>query len=197
MNKLDFLAALSDRLQQLPAEERKKHFAYYSELIEDMKEDGMTEEEAVAKLGSPQEIADSILQDQPLQELVKNRVRPKKGWTFLNVMLLILGAPLWLPLLIAFFAVILSVYIVIWTVIAVLFVVVLTIGITGLALFLSALFLIAHSFPLALLALGGAVLLAGLTIPAFIVAVYVAKLLILLTKAIGRWVRSLFVRKEA
>lgn len=51
------------------------------------------------------------------QSLIKAKLKPSrelKGW---EIALLVLGAPLWLPLIIAFAAVLLSVYAVIWSVI--------------------------------------------------------------------------------
>lgn len=57
MTKIEFLAQLEKRLAQLPENERKSRLDYYSELIDDMIEDGLSEEEAVERLGSSEEIA--------------------------------------------------------------------------------------------------------------------------------------------
>ena len=62
MTKADFLQLLERALAQLPEEERRANLEYYSELLDDMLEEGMTEAEATAKLGSPSQIAQSILQ---------------------------------------------------------------------------------------------------------------------------------------
>lgn len=113
MNKSEFLHILRQRLSPLPAEEREQHIAYYEELFSDMLEEGMSEEEAAAHLGDPDAIAEEILAEQPLPRLVKNRVRPSGGWTALSVTLIILGSPVWLPLLIALAAVLLSCFVVI------------------------------------------------------------------------------------
>lgn len=53
MSKADFLRLLERALAQLSEEERQKNLEYYSELLDDMMEEGMTEAEATAKLGSP------------------------------------------------------------------------------------------------------------------------------------------------
>ena len=48
MNKQEFLSALQNALAGLPKKDRQKTLAFYSEMIDDRMEDGMTEEEAVA-----------------------------------------------------------------------------------------------------------------------------------------------------
>lgn len=68
MTKREFLKHLEDAICSLPKAERKRHTDYYSELIDDMVEDGMQEQEAVEKLGDVQQIAAGILQDAPLPQ---------------------------------------------------------------------------------------------------------------------------------
>ena len=192
----EYLSALASGLSQLPEEERKKQISYYEELFADMKEEGLSEEEIAEKLGSPEKAAEEILKEQPLPALIKSRVRPRRGWTVLNVILLILGAPVWLSIGIALLAVILSVYVVIWAVVAVLFCVVLSIllaGILGFILF--AVNLSAAAAP-ALLMLGLGLICLGLIVPALWVAVAATKGICKLTGRIARWIRSLFIRKE-
>ena len=101
MNKSEFLHILRSCLGQLTAEEREQNIAYYEELFSDMLEEGMSEEEAAAHLGDPEQIAREILAEQPLPLLVKSRVRPSGGWTALSITLIVLGSPVWLPLLMA------------------------------------------------------------------------------------------------
>ena len=48
MNKKDFLDALNRRLATLSAQEREKSLLYFSEMIDDRIEEGMSEEEAVS-----------------------------------------------------------------------------------------------------------------------------------------------------
>lgn len=99
MTKADFLQLLERALAQLPEEERRANLEYYSELLDDMLEEGMTEAEATAKLGSPSQIAQSILQEVPLGKLVSTRMKPKSGWTPLAIVLAVVGSPVWVPLL--------------------------------------------------------------------------------------------------
>ena len=52
MTKLQFLLALHDKLTGLPRDEVEERLNFYSEMIEDRMEDGLSEEEAVAAIGS-------------------------------------------------------------------------------------------------------------------------------------------------
>ena len=196
MTMNEYLSALAAGLSQLPEEERKKQIGYYEELFADMREEGLSEEEIAEKLGGPEKAAEEILAEMPLPILIKSRVKPKKGWNVLTVILLILGSPIWLSIAIALLAVILSVYVVIWAVAIVLFAVVLSIlavGIFGIVLFAANVAL--APIP-ALLVLGLGLICLGLTIPAFMGAVAAAKGVCRLTGRIAKWIRSLFIRKE-
>lgn len=195
MTKHEFLEKLRSRLTQLPGDEVEKQLAYYAELIDDMMEDGILEERAVEKLGDVEKIAQTVLQETPLHKLVKSRVKPGGGWTALSIVLLVLGAPVWMPIAVALFAVLLAVYLVIWSVVVVLFAVVLAVALSGLALIV-AIFLFPAMLPLKLFAFGAGIALAGLSILAFFGALAVVKGLLRLTVAIARGIKSLFIRKE-
>ena len=196
MRMNEYLSALAAELSQLPEAERKKQISYYEELFADMKEEGLGEEEIAEKLGSPKKAAEEILAEVPLSMLIKSRVKPKKGWTVLNVILLILGAPVWLPIALALVAVILAIYIVIWSVVVVLFCAVLAIFAAGIfGLFMAVFNLIPASFSV-LLILGVSLICLGLIVPALWVAIAATKGICKLTGRIARWIRSLFIRKE-
>lgn len=117
MNKSEFLLGLTENLMPLPREEIEDRLNYYSEMIDDRMEDGLTEEEAVAELGCVEDIAAQIVSDIPLTKLVKEKIKPKKRLAAWEIILLILGSPVWLSLLIAAVAVLLSLYVVLWSVI--------------------------------------------------------------------------------
>lgn len=196
MNKQQFLDALRRGLSQLPTEEIEKQLAYYSELIDDMVEDGMTEQEAVERLGSVEEIYENILLETPLPLLVKSKARPRGGWTALTVVLVILGFPIWFSIAAALFAVVLSVYAVIWALVIVAFAVVLAIILAVVLFVIFFVRLLFTSLSAALLALGFALGLAGAAMLAGLIAVGCCKLIIRATAAIGRGIKSLFIRKE-
>mgnify|MGYP003308261641 CR=1 FL=1 len=61
MTKSEFLIILEKELKSLTVEERNKTITYYSELISDMIESGLTQEEAVEKLGKAEDIAKEIV----------------------------------------------------------------------------------------------------------------------------------------
>lgn len=63
MNKHEFAAALRRELSALPHDEMTEQLNFYSEMIDDRMEEGMTEEEAVAGIGSVEGIAAVILAD--------------------------------------------------------------------------------------------------------------------------------------
>ena len=52
MNKRDFIESLRAKLLGLPKQEVEERLAFYGEMIEDRKEEGLTEEQAVAAIGS-------------------------------------------------------------------------------------------------------------------------------------------------
>lgn len=117
MNKREFLSKMKDGLSGLPGDGVAEQLEFYSEMIDDRMDDGFTEEQAVADIGPVDAVIARILQEMPLTKLVKEKIRPvRKGGTTQTV-LLVLGAPLWLPLLIAAGAVLFSVYAALWAVI--------------------------------------------------------------------------------
>lgn len=115
MNKQDFLAKLQKGLSHLTEEEREGRLSFYSEMIDDRVEEGLTEEEAVAEIGSIDSvIAQTYTEAEPAPEKtveVSNK-RRMKAW---EIVLLILGSPVWVPLLIAAIAIMLSLYAVLWS----------------------------------------------------------------------------------
>ena len=115
MNKEKFLSALEKGLGGLPREEAAERINFYSEMIDDLVEEGLTEEEAVAKIGSVGDIVTQILTDDAAPVKPK-KARHKPG--ALEITLLVLGSPIWLALLISAFAVVISIYAVLWSLVA-------------------------------------------------------------------------------
>ena len=87
--------------------------------MDDRMEDGIPEETAVCEIGTVDELVSQIIADIPLGKLVKEKITPKKKLKAWEIVLLVLGSPIWLSLLIAALAVILSLYVVLWSVIIV------------------------------------------------------------------------------
>ena len=110
MTKKQFLDRLGKSLNGLPQEDISERLTFYGEMIDDRAEEGLTEEEAVAGIGSVEEITAQILEETPFARLVKERVKPKRRMTAWEIVLLAVGSPVWLSLLIALLAVVLSLY---------------------------------------------------------------------------------------
>lgn len=198
MKKNEFLAELRERLTGLSETDMNQSLDYYAEMIEDRMEDGLSEEEAVSAIGTPGEIANEILGEMPLAKLVKARVKPKGQMAAWEIVLLILGSPVWLSLLIALFAVVFSLYIAFWTVIISLWATVLALGSAALAGVCTLFIAIAGGHAWAGIALFGAGLfLAGLTIFAYHGCLYATKGICVLGKKMFRLVKGCFIRKEA
>ena len=119
MNKQEFLEKLEKSLRGLPPEDIAERIGFYNEIIEDKIEEGLTEEQAVATVGSPETIAAQILADTPLSRLAKEKIKSKKHKLgTVEIILLVLGSPIWLSLLLSAFAVALSVYVTLWALVA-------------------------------------------------------------------------------
>ncbi|SDN47429.1 DUF1700 domain-containing protein [Acetanaerobacterium elongatum] len=196
MNKAEFITCLSGRLGTLPQSEIEKSVSYYTEMIDDRVEDGMDEEAAVTALGNIDDIVREAMLDLPLPTLMKAKMKPKQGLKAWEIVLIILGFPLWLPLLMAFFMVILSVYIAIWSVIISLYAGVLSLFVGGIAGFLGSFFAMAQNLPSGLTLLGGSLVCLGLGIPAFVGVQKLAVWLVHLTGRFLRFVKSLFIKVE-
>ncbi|MCR5173544.1 MAG: DUF1700 domain-containing protein [Oscillospiraceae bacterium] len=196
MTKQEFLDRLRRSLAGLPLEDAEERLAFYDEMIDDRMEEGLAEEEAVSSFGTPEEIADQILSEIPLSRLVRERVKPKRALRAWEIVLLVLGFPVWFPILISLCIIALSVYVVLWSVIVSLYAVDLALAVSavgGIALAVRALL---QGQPAQAAALVGASLLcAGLAILLFLGCVKATKGAVILTKRIGRWIKSLFVRK--
>ncbi|MBO5975599.1 MAG: DUF1700 domain-containing protein [Oscillospiraceae bacterium] len=111
MTKEKFIELLRKGLSPLPKEEREERLTFYSEMIDDRMEEGVGEEEAVALVGSVEEIARQILAESNIEPKAKSR-RNFRAW---EIVLLVLGSPLWIALLGAVFAVVLAVLAVLWS----------------------------------------------------------------------------------
>lgn len=71
MNKKTFLNTLKKHLKKLTSSEIKKHINYYDELLSDMMENGLSEAEAVAKIGTPKQIAQELLENAAPEDFKK------------------------------------------------------------------------------------------------------------------------------
>lgn len=110
MNRAEFIEVLRKELVSLKKAERDKFINYYEEIINDYIENGLTEEEVIEKVGNPKIIAKNILNEQGNVEFEAPSINSK----IINIILLILGFPLWGSLLFAGLMLILSGLIIVW-----------------------------------------------------------------------------------
>ena len=179
MKKDEFLQKLKDEISIYPYEETKKSLEYYEEMINDRLEEGMTEDEAVASLGSVEDIAEQIKCELPITTIVKQKAYEKtKGekipsWV---IILLILGCPLWISLIFSIGATILAIYVSIWSVALVLWVIDFVVGIISVISFFSVfVMLIRGSIASSVIFLGLSILCAGLAIFLYLASFFVSK----------------------
>ena len=200
MNKTEFLDELRACLAGLPGEDIARSLDYYTEAIADRVEDGMTEEEATAELGAPNEIAERILSEIPLTRLVKNKLKPRRKMSSRTVILLIIGSPIWASLAIAALAVLFTVFAVLWAVgTAVLYSSTLALAVGGLGGGICYLISYAMVGNIAggIALLGAGILCAGLSILLLLVSNRYLRFLLWFSRKSFLWIKSLFVRKEA
>lgn len=101
MNKTAFLAAVRDALRGLSAADIKGHIDFLSEMIDDRTEEGFSEAEAVAAMGTPEEMAAGIIAETPISALVRECVSPSGGRATWRTVLLFATSPIWASLLLA------------------------------------------------------------------------------------------------
>lgn len=118
MTKKEYLDALEESLKRLPKEEARKSVSYYAEMIDDRIEDGMSEEDAVSAMEAPDAAAERILYETPLKVLAQSRRESRAPRTTLTTVLLIVGSPVWLPVLCALLSVLVAVYAALWAALA-------------------------------------------------------------------------------
>ena len=198
MDKSQFLSELRDRLAGLPGEDIERSMDYYSEMIDDRMEEGLSEEEAVRAMGSLEEVVAQILTETSLPKLVKARVKHKqsvlRAW---EIILLILGSPVWLPLCIAALVIFLAIYLVIWSVILTLYAVDFSVAASGIAGFLGAFVLFFHGrLAQGSFLLGSGLACAGLAVLMFFGFNIIAKGVLILSKKIILGIKSCFIRKK-
>ncbi|MCH5279697.1 MAG: DUF1700 domain-containing protein [Christensenellaceae bacterium] len=196
MNKHEFLSILRDRLSGLPKEDIERSLDYYSEIIDDHIEDGLTEEEAVKKVGSIDEIISQIFMETPLTRIVNAKVKQKRSLRAWEIILLILGSPVWLPLVISAAVIVLSIYIVLWSIIVSLYGVVISIAATAVSgIFGGFALLIAGNSASGALLMGIGLICVGAAILLLLGFNRIAKGIFLLGKKLLFGIKNCFVRK--
>ncbi len=198
MNKQEFIASLQTKLSGLPEKDVQERLSFYDEMIDDRMEDGLSEEEAVHDMGSADEIAAQIIAETPLIKLVKDKMKPKRKIQIWELILLILGFPIWGSLLISAFAVIISVYASIWALVIsfwAIFVSTIACAVCGIGIGVG--FAFSGNALTGTAIIGTGLVCAGLSIFLFFGCQAATKGTALLAKKIVLMIKNCFIKKEA
>lgn len=198
MSKQEFLVRLRKGLSGLPQDDIEERLMFYSEMIEDQMEEGLSEEEAVSAVGSVDEIAAQVVADIPLAKIAKERIKPKRRLSAGEIVLLALGSPIWLSLGIAAFAVILSLYISLWAVIISLWAVFASLAVCFIGGVLACIvFTVGGNGASGIAMLAAGIVCAGLSIFMFYGCKAATTGTLLLTKKMTIYIKNCFIKKEA
>ena len=197
MTKNQFLIELQCRLYGLPQDDIAERLSFYGELIDDCMEEGLTEEEAVAGIGSVDEIVNQIVAEVPLTRLVKERITPKRSLRAWEIVLIVLGFPLWFSLLLAAGSVLLALYVCAWAVIISLWATEAALAVSALACIAWAVLCIVRgNLLLSVFSLGAGMFCAGLAVFLFFGCIAASKGILHLTKKVLCGIKNMFVGKE-
>ena len=196
MKKNEFLEELKTRLWAMPEADKERSADYYAEMIDDRMEEGLSEEEAVAAIGDLDEIVKQILNESPRPPAtVKKEHKQQRGLETWMIVLLVLGSPVWVPLVASAAGTVISVYVSLWTVVISLYAVFIALAVSSVGCVVGSFFMIG-SIPNVIVAWGAALLCAGLAILLFLLGNLAAKGLVKLTKLAWEACKGIFKRKE-
>ena len=209
MTKLKFLLELEKKLSVLSQEDIEERLTFYSEIIEDRVEEGISEEDAVAQIGTVEDIAGQILSEHtaevPLcceeivavEEPLAADEKVKHTFKTWELVLLIVGSPVWFSLIIAVLAVAFSLFAASWAIVISLWAAVVSLVACAVAMPAAAVYFICTGYVYSGLAVIGASLVCGgLGILFCYGCKWITKGTGLLTKAAAISLMKRFRRKE-
>ena len=170
MTKSEYLEELRSRLTAASVTNIDSRIDYYSEMIDDRIEDGMTEEDAIASMESIDSIVEAFQLEKPVATLVKEKVRKsteiasQNGHLAIWIVLAILGSPLWIPLLIIAFSIVMVIAVVLFVLILTVFIILLSIGCAAVACIIAPFFAVNYTTGGLLGSIGGALVCTGIVI---------------------------------
>ncbi len=198
MNQSEFLSALAQQIGSLPEADRTASLEFYSELIADRMEDGLSEQEAVAGIGTPEEIAAKIIEETPLNTLVRERVRSRRKLRAWEIIALVIGSPLWIAALIVLLTLVAVAYIVLWVLVLVVYIVGIVFALTGVACIPVGVLQLLSGDPLeqVLLIIGAGLVAIGCAILWFFVCKWATIGAARLSRGIARGIKRLFIGRR-
>ena len=114
MTKQEFTSKLSLKLSGLPKRDIKERVQFYSEMIDDRMEEGLSERDAILAIGSIDEIALQIRNEFGSEKEDRDDKASKRKLSAWQTAAAIIGSPVWVPLLIVAASLVLVAYILIW-----------------------------------------------------------------------------------
>ena len=198
MIKSEFLLSLENELSELSGMNVEEQLSFYTEMIEDRMEDGLSEEEAVAQIGSVDEIVSQILMNIPFSKLMKKKVEPKKRMGVWEIIFLALGSPVWISLLLAAIAVLFALYVGFWSVIVSLWAVFVSLATCVLGCFcVGVFFILTGDVPSGAVAVGAGFVCAGLSVWMFFGCKLASKGTLSLTNMIVIFVKKRLAKERS
>lgn len=196
MTKLEFLKQLRNKLSGLPQDEVEERVIFYREMIEDRMEEGLSEEEAVAAIGAVDEITAQTIADTSPAKRTTHTLKPKRRLNTWEIVLIVLGFPIWFSLGIAAVSVVFSLYAVLWSVIISLWAVFVAFACCSFAGILAGIVFACQKNALQGIAvIGASIVCAGLSIFMFCGCNAVTKGIVALTKNFVFWLKRLCLKK--
>ncbi|MBQ4271094.1 MAG: DUF1700 domain-containing protein [Clostridiales bacterium] len=197
MNRQEYLDEIKDKLLGLSEEDIDKALDFYMEAIDDRIDDGLTEEQAIKAVGTSDEVAEQILMDTPLPKLVSATVKPQRKLKVWEIILIVLGAPVWIPIAIALLSVALAVFITLFALMFALAAVLIGFVISGIALLIMAVIAVfAGGAGTALLKFAVGLVAIGVGILLFIPVKAAVLWLIELCGRFFKWIKKQFVKRK-
>ena len=202
MSREEYISQLREKLTANKIPGIDSMIEFYDEAIADRVEDGMSEDEAVSAMEDIDSIVKAAMLDKPITSLMADNVKKRhkeaseSGHGALFVILMIVGFPIWFPLLVAFLSIIFSLYVAMWAIVVSIYAVELSFAISAVvSLFGAATFVMGQiPFATAIALLGCALILGGLTLLMWKPIVALTKWMIKIIKVVFRSIKSIFVK---
>lgn len=197
MNKAEFLLSLRQGMEGLPKDEVEASLAFYSEMIDDRVEEGLSEEDAVLRMGDLDTIVSQIIDEISIVKIAKERVTPKRKLSKKEIAIIASSSPIWGSLVAAGIAIVIAVYATIWSVLISLWAVFVSIAACGLGTIAGGIVIsIVHSTATGLALISVGIFLCGLAIFAFFGCKAASKATCFVTHKLTMGIKNMFVRKE-
>lgn len=191
MKKNELFREIKSKTKHLPKQERREMLAYYNEMISERMEDGMTEEDAVAALGTVEELVSSSAFEKSVSLARRASLRP------MHIVLIIIGSPLWICLLAVLACLVLVFYVLVWALVLVCYAAFAAFAVASLACIAAGFVNLFLANPHYFFAYFGAgLLLVGFTLLLLLLANLYARAAVRLSVGLARKIGDTFLKKD-